>query len=336
MATYSGNQFLVYIGQHKANQGIFTQNNDGDLFKMNLETVNDIDFSNGVTQEFIRRTGQKVLREEDVFTTQNGGTYTWSFDWLCDSEEILQLLIRSAMEVDGNTGLNHMTGNQAHSSQYVYATAAPDFSLQVTIENPDASETRLLHSAVVTELTFSMDPSVNGGRLRASGTIWSGYRPVIGTNAVGASTGSNTARAFTIYDCHAIEVATSQVTCKAFNFTISYPASRVGFRIANSIDAEPEDYIRDTVEVTGSITVKMDDISVAQLPFFLAGTSKGILVGDEGTSGGGGASSIFFEMPTAKYTGHNLDIADEGGVFIELPFQAVATGTNKLLTVLLT
>tara|TARA_R110002012_G_scaffold53962_2_gene138381 strand:+ start:1320 stop:2333 length:1014 start_codon:yes stop_codon:yes gene_type:complete len=337
MATYSNNQWLVYIGQHTANQGILTQNADSDLHRMNLESVNDIDFSAGITQEFLPRTGQKVFREEDVFVTQNGGTYTWSFDWLCDSEEILQLLLRSVMEVDGTTGLCQIAGDHGHSSQYAAATSSPDFSLQVTLLNPDASETRLLHSAVVTELTLSMDVGTNGGRLRASGTIWSGYRPTIGANAVAdSSTASNTAFAFGMHDCHAVEVATTQVTSKSFSLTISNPANRVGFRIANSIDGEPEDYVRDRVDVTGSLMAKMDDTTVAQLPFFLAGTSKSILVGDEGTAGGGSSSDIFFEIPQAKYTGHNLDLGSEGGVFIELPFQGTATGTQKLVTVKLT
>jgi len=334
MATYSGNQWLVYIGQHAANQGIYTQNGDSALYRMNLASVNDIDFSAGVTQEFIARSGQKVYRETDVFTTQNGGTYTWSFDWLVDSEEILQLLLRSAMEVDGTTGLISIAGDIGHSTQYVYNQAAPDFSLQVSLVNPDASETRLLHSAVVTELTLSMDAGTNGGRLRASGTIWSGYRPTVGTNAVtDGSTATNTDFPFGIFDCHAIEVATTQITCKSFSVTISYPAERVGFKVVNSIDAESEDYMRGRVDVTGSINVKMDDTSVAQLPFWLAGTSKSILVGDEGTAGGGSSTDIFFEIPQAKYTGHNVDLGSEGGVFIELPFQGSATGSQKLINV---
>ena len=35
MATYSGNQWLVYVGQHAANQGILTQNSDGALYRIN-------------------------------------------------------------------------------------------------------------------------------------------------------------------------------------------------------------------------------------------------------------------------------------------------------------
>jgi len=342
MATYSNNQFLCYIGQHAANQGILTQNADNALFRMNLETINDIDFSAGVTQEFLPRTGQKVFRETDVFTTQNGGSYTWSFDYLVDNQEILQLLLRSAMEVDGTDGLISIAGDHAHSNQYVNGTAAPDFSLQITLLSPDADQTRVMHSAVVTELTLSMDMGTNGGRLRASGTLYSGFRPTIGTNAVAdGSTASGTAfegskANLSLHDCHAVEVATTQITSKAFSVTISNPATRVGFATVNGIDGEPEDYVRDRVDVTGSINVKMDDTSVAQLPFFLAGTSKSILVGDEGTAGGGNATNIFFEIPQAKYTGHNVDLGSEGGVFIELPFQGTATGAQKLINVKLT
>ena len=167
--------------------------------------------------------------------------------------------------------------------------------------------------------------------------MYSGFRPVVGTNAIAdGSTASNTAFSLGLHDCHAVEVATTQITSKAFSVTISNPCTRVGFVNINSNDGEPEDYVRDRIDVTGSINVKMDDTSVAQLPFFLNGTSKSILVGDEGTAGGGSATSIFFEIPQAKYTGHNVDLGSEGGIFIELPFQGTATGSQKLINVKLT
>jgi len=139
-----------------------------------------------------------------------------------------------------------------------------------------------------------------------------------------------------LFDCHAIEIAQTQVTAKAFSFTISHPATRIGFAIANSNDGEPQEYIRNRLDITGSLNVKMDDTVVAQQPFWLAGTSKAILVGDEGTAAGGSATKIFFEFPTVKYTGHNVDLGAEDGVFIELPFTATATGSNKLMYLKLT
>ena len=336
MATYSGNQFLVYVGLNDGyNFGIETQEADGSLHRWNLDTVNDIDFSGGVIQEYIPRTGQKVFRETDLFTTRNGGTYSWSFDWLVDSEEILQFLVKSAIDLTA-TGLVYITGENGHASDYVVGSAAGN-TLQVCIVSPDASETRVLHSAVVTELTLSMDAGTNGGRLRASGTIWSGFQPNVATNAVtDGSTASNTDFNQGLFDCHAIEIATDQVTAKSFSFTISHPAARVGFAVANSNDGEPQEYVRNRLEITGSLNAKMDDNVVAQQAFWLAGTSKAILVGDEGTSTGSGATKIFFEFPTVKYTGHNVDLGSEDGVFIELPFTATATGSNKLMYLKLT
>ena len=336
MATYSGNQFLVYVGLNDGyNFGIKTQEADASLHRWNLDTVNDIDFSGGVIQEFIPRTGQKVTRETDVFTTRNGGTYSWAFDWLVDSEEILQFLVKSAIDLTA-TGLVYITGEKGHATDYVVDGVAGN-TLQVCIVNPDASETRILHSAVVSELTLSMDAGTNGGRLRASGTIWSGFQPDVATNAVvDGSTASNTDFNQGLFDCHAIEIATTQVTAKAFSFTISHPAARVGFAVCNSLDGEPQEYIRNRMEITGSLNAKMDDTVVAQQAFWLAGTSKAILVGDEGTSEGGSATKIFFEFPTVKYTGHNVDLGAEDGVFIELPFTATATGTGKLMFLKLT
>ena len=335
MATYAGNQFLVYVGLNDGyNFGIETQEADGSLHRWNLDTVNDIDFSAGVIQEFIPRTGQKVFREGDLFTTRNGGTYSWSFDWLVDSEEILQFLVKSAIELT-STALVYITGEKGHTTYAVGGAA--NQTLQLCIVSPDPSETRVMHSAVVTELTLSMDAGTNGGRLRASGTLWSGFQPNVTTNAVAdGSTASNTAFALGLFDCHAIEIAQTQVTAKAFSFTISHPAARVGFAIANSNDGEPQEYIRNRLDITGSLNVKMDDTVVAQQPFWLAGTSKAILVGDEGTAAGGSATKIFFEFPTVKYTGHNVDLAAEEGVFVELPFTATATGTGKLMYLKLT
>jgi hypothetical protein len=336
MATYSGNQFLVYVGLNDGyNFGIETQEADSSLHRWNLDTVNDIDFSGGVIQEYINRTGQKITRETDVFTTRNGGTYSWAFDWLVDSEEILQFLVKSAIELT-STGLVYITGEKDHATDYVVGSASAN-TLQVCIVSPDASETRVLHSAVVTDLTLSMDAGTNGGRLRASGTLWSGFQPNVTTNAVvDGSTVTNTDFNQGLFDCHAIEIATTQVTAKAFSFTISHPAVRVGFAIANGNDGEPQEYIRNRMEITGSLNVKMDNTAVAQQAFWLAGTSKAILVGDEGTSAGGSSTKIFFEFPTVKYTGHNVDLGAEEGVFIELPFTATATGSGKLMYLKLT
>ena len=47
------------------------------------------------------------------------------------------------------------------------------------LQNPDTSEDRYMHSAILQNLDFSMDAGTDGGRLRASGQFMTGYKPVI-------------------------------------------------------------------------------------------------------------------------------------------------------------
>ena len=47
-------------------------------------------------------------------------------------------------------------------------------------------------------------------------------------------------------------------------------------------------------------------------------------------------SSHSYVVHAAKLSGHNVDLASEDGVFIELPFQATATGSGKLMYLKLT
>ena len=82
------------------------------------------------------------------------------------------------------------------------------------------------------------------------------------------------------------------------------------------------------ISVTGNVTVKLDD-NVAQsvTEDFLVGTSANISIGD--------GSSIDFDIPTAKYTGHSHTNTDSG-VFVELPFMGTAEGSNALVTIIAT
>jgi len=178
------------------------------------------------------------------------------------------------------------------------------------------------------ELTLSMDSGTHGGRLVASGTFWSGYRPEIAAEATSANA---TSVDYTkgIFDCTTTQLGGSAVLIKGFSLTVSNPATRVGYKTVNSNAGEPESYNRGgQINVTGSITVKMDDNSVSMVDNFLAGTSTNVSVGD--------GSTIDFDIPTAKFTGHTLNTGDEDGVFMELPFMGTADGSGALATIILT
>ena len=344
MATYSGKQFKVLIGGQQAiNFGVAHQEAASNLYEMKMESINDIDFSGGVTMTDRASAGQRVMDPSDHFADRGGGSYTWAFDYApADSEQILQMIIRSLLETNAPTGLVHVTGNQANSA---YATGGTNnYILQMNKISPDASETRFLHSAVVNEATFSMDAGTNGGRLGVSGTLYSGFRPMVSASDANsdafetAAGGTSTAFAQTIFDCHDIKIGGTAVVCKAFSLTVRNNAVRNGYATHNTNDGEPHEYFRGgMIEVEGSITVKMDDTTVALLNAgWLDGASKAILIGDNGTTGGGSATSIFFECPTAKLTGHNVDYGSDDGMFIEIPFMGTASGSGKLVSIKLT
>jgi hypothetical protein len=114
-----------------------------------------------------------------------------------------------------------------------------------------------------------------------------------------------------------------------FELTISNPATRVGYETVNSIAGEPCAYMRGgQISVTGTVGVKLDD-NVAQIitEDFLVGTSTNVSFGD--------GSSIDFDIPTAKYTGHTNANTDSG-VFVDLPFTATADGSGALVTIIAT
>tara|TARA_R100001463_G_scaffold32022_8_gene71955 strand:+ start:200 stop:1192 length:993 start_codon:yes stop_codon:yes gene_type:complete len=319
---YSGKQYEAYISLQSDALG--TNDVSGTLYKIRIPEVNDIDFSAGFQTADVERAGQRVLRPTDHIKIYKGGTFTWSFDnYVVENEAALQLLLQLVSEDASPEGTAQILGNQP-TVAYEQGATTGEYAC-VVLSSPDADKDRLMHSAILQELTLSMSPENNGGRLTASGTFFSGYQPVIG--AEGTSPDA-TAVDFTkgFFDCTTSQLGGDDVVMNNFELTISNPATRVGYETVNSIAGEPCAYNRGgQISVTGSVSVKLDD-NTAQIitEDFLVGTSANISIGD--------GSSIDFDIPTAKYTGHTQ--ADtENGVFVELPFAATADGSNALVTI---
>ena len=319
---YSGKQYEAYISLQSGNLGVNSVS--GTLYKMRMPEVNDIEFSEGFQTADIERTGQRVLRPTDHIKIYKGGSFTWSFDNLViENEALLQLLMRLSTEDSSPDATVQMSGDQA-TVAYEQGAATGEYAC-IVLSSPDADKDRLMHSAVLQELTLSMSPETNGGRLTASGTFFSGYQPVIGAEGTSPdATAVDYTKGF--FDCTTSQVGGDDVVMNSFELTISNPAVRVGYETVNSIAGEPCAYNRGgQISVTGSVSVKLDD-NTAQIitEDFLVGTSANVSVGD--------GSTIDFDIPTAKYTGHTQ--ADtENGVFIELPFMATAEGSGKLFTI---
>ncbi len=322
---YSGKQFEAYVSIQSDALG--TNDVSGTLYKMRLTEVNDIDWSAGFQSADIERAGQRVLRPTDHIKVYKGGTFTWAFDGLViENEAMLQTLLQLVSEDDSPAGTVAMTGNQG-TVAYEQGASTGEYACLV-LSSPDADKDRLMHSAILQELTLSMSPGDNGGRLTASGTFWSGYQPVIGAESTSPdATAVNWTKGF--FDCTTMSIGGDDVVMNNFELTISNPATRVGYETVNSIDAEPCAYMRGgQISVTGNMSVKLDD-NVAQIltEDFLLGTSANVSIGN--------GSSIDFDIPTAKYTGHS-NTSTDSGVFVDLPFMATADDSGALVTIIAT
>ena len=322
---YSGKQYEAYLSLQTDALG--TNDVSGTLYKLRVPEVNDIEWSEGFQTADVERTGQRVLRPTDHIKVYKGGTFTWSFENLIvENEALLQLLLQLVSEDDNPSGGFAMTGNQG-TVVYEQGATTGEYACLV-LSSPDADKDRLMHSAILQDLTLSMSPDNNGGLLTASGTFWSGYQPVIGAEGTSAdATAVDYTKGF--FDCTTSQVGGDDVVMNNFELTISNPATRVGYETVNSIDGEPCAYNRGgQIAVTGSVGVKLDD-NVAQIitEDFLIGTSANVSFGN--------GASLDFDIPTAKYTGHTQANTDSG-MFVELPFMGTADGSGALVTIIAT
>ena len=160
------------------------------------------------------RSGQRVQRPTDHIATYKGGVFRWSFsDYAVENEAALQMLLQLVSEDDSPSGTVAITGNQG-TVAYEEGSSTGEYAC-VVISNPDADEDRLMHSSILETLTLTLNPTVNGGRLTASGTFFSGYQPVIGTEGTSAdATAVDYTKGF--FDCTTMSIGGDDVVINNF------------------------------------------------------------------------------------------------------------------------
>ena len=333
--TYGAKEFSCVVGiQDISEAAIGTAPATGNFvtgtkIQMGLSSINDIAWDGGYQRAEISRTGRRVMRAEDIISHYGSGTWTWDFDWISDNEmgiqKLLNLIYPQTTTVAGSVNGMVIPANPLVDDMKHGNTADKDTVAAIMIKNPDDDEDRLMHSAVLQNLTLSMDAGSNGGRLNASGQFYSGYKPVIGDHDFAAdSSASDFARG--IFDCTVHTIGGTDASVQAFNVTISNPATRVGFQGSSG---EADGYVRaGDMSVTGSITVKADDAMMGLINSWQSNSTVAILL-EAGT-----ASQIAFHIPAANMSGHNLSIADEG-TMLEIPFTATsgADSTGNVITI---
>lgn len=317
---YSGKQFELYLAIESGNMGT-AESLNANFVKLAVNSISDVDFS-GITQERNLRVGQQIKKPSDHYVSQKGASYTLGFEWIVDHEEGLQKLLQLISE---DTASDYRVAGTFTPAVYSHG-ASTGVRATVIVSNPNSGDDRTLTSCILTSLTLSMDAGSDGGRLKASGTFYTGYKPTIGASTVSPA-GTETSFVKTIFDCTTKTIGGNDVVASSYSLTINYPGVRIGYQGAN---ADPEQYSRaDEYSANGSINVKYDANTDGELAYFLNGAEKAIVFGDGGTN-------ISFTCSQVVYTGFNTAFDNAEGAMVEVPFDCVADGSENLYSIVAT
>ncbi|QDP55042.1 MAG: hypothetical protein Tp1111SUR768151_11 [Prokaryotic dsDNA virus sp.] len=342
---YSGKKYSLFLGrQSNASTPVAmgtAQTANGEFVELDVVNVTDIDFAGGLVNDRTLRTGQQVKKLTDHYVSEKGSTKSFNFEWVCSHKQGIQILLELISEdVVSPYGIkggfepqvySHGRDNSSDSTKPQFATII----LKNLDSNKAAGQDRTMHSACLTNLSFSMDATANGGRLVATGTFVSGYLVSTASTSVVPS-GQETTFVKTIYDCTTKTINGADVVVRSFNMDIAYPMQRVGYQGSNG---EPEVYSRaGEITCSGAVTVLYDENSDGFLAEMLTNPTDGggvgetpIILSDNATVGSG---NFAFEILQAVLTGHNLTIEGaEEGMMVELTYEGTAFTNNNLFRV---
>lgn len=336
---YSGKKYSLFLGrQSNASTPVAmgtAQTANGEFVELDVVNVTDIDFAGGLVNDRTLRTGQQIKKPTDHYVSEKGATKAFNFEWVCSHKQGIQILLELISE---DTSSPYGMAGTFEPAVYKHAATTGQMAtiiLKNLDSNKAAGQDRVMHSACLTNLSFSMDATANGGRLVATGTFVSGYLVSTASSSVVPS-GSETTFVKTIYDCTTKTVNGADVVVRSFNMDLVYPMQRVGYQGSNG---EPEVYSRaGEITCSGAITVLYDENSDGFLAEMLTNPTDGsgtgeapIILSDNSTVGSG---NFAFEILQAVLTGHNLTIEGaEEGMMVELTYEGTADGSENLFRV---
>jgi len=323
---YSGKEFSVRIGIQDISETTLGVQPATDGHMLNpvtyrLNSLSDIAWDSGYQRAEIDRSGTRIKQHGDIINHYGSGVWTWDFDWLVDNELGIQNLLdliypenangaasTSGFVIPASPGIDEMKHLQTTGRNNVAC---------IIIKNPNDDEDRFMHSAVLQNLTLSMDVGTNGGLMSASGQFMSGYKPGLGDyDTMMASPSTTSIFRKGLFDFTAHTFGPDDMSVKAFSLTITNPATRVGFQGSSG---EADGYSRGAnMEITGNITMKADDNAMENLDLWQANTNVAIELDD--------GSNWDFSLPECNMSGHAMDMSNEG-IFVDIPF-TVTSGVS--------
>ena len=335
--SYSGREWGCLIGvtdlsASNLGSAFNASNADGDIAEFRVDNpVADIAWDAGYQRAEIERAGMRGFEAGDIINHYGSGTWTWDFSYVAENERALQILLQLIYAPGYSGGVLNIPANPTVEDLVHGASPSPDTNSAgfVILQNPHTDKDRVLHNAILQNLTISMDAGTNGGRPTVTGQFMSGYKPTIAANTTAAaSTGLTNTWAKGLFDCSTTSFGGAAATVKSFSMTIENPASRVGFQ---GTDGETDGYNRaSALKVTGSCSLKADTVVQAYLES--KWQSNALFPIDIGDS-----SSLDVQVTGANISAFTLDMADEG-IFADVSWTATSgvDGANALAVVTLT
>ena len=299
-----------------------------------------------ITRESRLLSGRGLVRNSnDTIITTRGGTVTMPFEMIATPKLLSQHLALVCQEhsESGSTVHLHEIGGQGSLLSSLGGSKTNNIphtvNLAYEVAGVDSGEGIKVTGVVCSDLTLNLDYGTNGGNMTMSGNYFSGFSNPVSTGTClenSFSTGSWTAPEATGY-YNIGNISTKTLTCddgsaqdlvlKSFSVTISNGVNRVGF---NS-NGDAESYSIPEYVVSGSMSIKMDDNFAYEggrnvIQDFLDGDTLPLVlnIGD-GSLDAVGEANIKMNI---QYTGDPAQDISESGIFHNLSFEGVSTGTS--------
>ena len=299
-----------------------------------------------ITRESRLLSGRGLIKNSnDTIITSRGGTVTMPFEMIATPKLLSQHLALVCQEhsESGSTVHLHEIGGQGALISSLGGSKTNNIphtvNLAYEVAGVDSGEGIKVTGVVCSELTLGLDYGNASGNMVMSGSYWSGFSNPVSTGTVleqSFSTGSWTAPEATGYynignistkTLTSDDGANQDLVLKSFSVTIANGVNRVGF---NS-NGDAESYSCPEYVVTGSMSIKMDDNFAYEgarnvIQDFLDGDTLPLVlnIGDGGLDAVGEAN---IKM-NIQYTGDPAQDIGEGGIFHNLSFEGVSTGTS--------
>ena len=222
---YSGKKFKLHIAIESCNMGDF-EDTAGDFVTLDCENISDVNWTAGLETSSIHRSGQQMLKPTDYTTTLANSFWTYDFEWVVSHEEGLQRLMQLISEDGAFADGAAVVANTFAPTVYADGAGTGELA-SLIIENPATTEDRLVYGAALTNLTLKMDSGTHGGRLVASGTFYTGYPPLIGTDAITPG-GTESSYVRTMSQMTTKTIGGYAMVMRSWELNFTYPCVRVG------------------------------------------------------------------------------------------------------------